>query len=536
MAELTGVPGLPPNQQPPNQGPPQQPAPNAPPGGTGPVQRGGTQQASQGQRNVRVARRIAIENLVPMAIGLVFMLLIHKLLLPVFPEAGLLGSVKAKLTVHPYIPPVCTMLLFWHLSYVLMRLILHIRPEFAVLRENPIPAGVEELTDQEITAIARNAMILEQTRGMRLLTRRIFLAIQHLGISRDTSELGDLLRRRADADRQRASTAYLWPQFLVWAIPILGFVGTVLGIGTAVTGLEATIESAEGFKGAIKAVTGNLGVAFDTTLVALVMSVIALLVQTLISQQEYRLLADVEDYLTYRLQSRIRSETEDVRVDNVLRSSLTSLQTLQERMHTEHTERTQVTMQSVMRGQETIQSTLAQLPSLIQDASQKSAQMLAQTRDELNGIGQHASLGMQEAFHQAIEIARGDLGAARRQLFENAASQAGRIIDENTDRYLKAVAPLQQHLERIAQGLEGIFRDSERLLMLQNTLNDNIASVNRTQKLDETLASLHESVALLRPALEKLSKPVPVRLTLAGLDVDDPSGTRVMKAPDAPDT
>jgi biopolymer transport protein ExbB/TolQ/vacuolar-type H+-ATPase subunit E/Vma4 len=483
---------------------------------------------------------VLIENLVPMAAGLVFMLFIHKLLIPVFPDTGLLGSIKAKLTVHPYIPPVCTMLLFWHLSYVVLRLFLHIRPEFAVVRADPIPPGVDELTEQDITTIARRAMVLEQQRGMRLLTRRIFLAIQHLGISRDTAELGDLLRRRADADRQRSSTAYLWPQFLVWAIPILGFVGTVLGIGTAVSGLEATIESAEGFKGAIKAVTGNLGVAFDTTLVALVMSIIALLVQTLISQQEYRLLADVEDYLTYRLQSRIRSETVDVRIDNVLQSSLTSLQALQERMHAEHTERTQVTMQSIMRGQQTTQQTLAQLPALIGDASQKTAQMLSDTREALHSIGQHASLGMQEAFREAIQMAKGDLAAARRQLFEGAASEAGRILDQNTERYLQAVAPLQHDLERVAGNLENIFRDSERLLMLQNTLNDNIASVNRTQKLDETLARLHESVAHLRPALEKLSKPVPVRLTLAGLDVDDGGGdahsTNIMAPRQRPDT
>jgi biopolymer transport protein ExbB/TolQ len=479
-------------------------------------------------------RRFALDNIGPVLIAVTGMVAVHKGIIPALPDAGFLGTVKAKLTVHPYIPPACTMLLFWHLSYVIMRLLVRVQPEFAVLAQNPIPAGVDQLTDDEVTAIARRAMEIETRFGATLLTRRIFLAVQHLGISRDTAELGDLLRRRADADRQRASTAYLWPQFLVWAIPILGFVGTVLGIGHAVGGLSGTIENEAGFTGALRAVTKDLGVAFDTTLVALIMSIIALLVQTLISQRESRLLADVEDYLTYRLQSRVRSDTLDVRVAGVLQSSLAELTQLQERINTDEKERAQLSMQTIMRAQQSLQETLSKMPAVIDDAATKSTAMLQEVRNSLQTVGAQATTSMQQAILGAMDAGREDLANLRAGMFEGTAKQVEHLLSQNSTRYREAVAPIEQALERVAGQLDKVIGDGQRLLTLQDAMNENLTTVSRTQNLDEALNAMRSSIEALRPVLEKLSRPVPLRLTLGGVEVEPGHENPTQRIPQAP--
>jgi chemotaxis protein MotA len=69
--------------------------------------------------------------------------------------------------------------------------------------------------------------------------------------------------------------------FYVWAIPTIGFIGTVYGIATAL----GVADSAE-----ISTITQYLGVAFDTTLLSLLLSVI-------ITRTYHDLLASKEEYL-----------------------------------------------------------------------------------------------------------------------------------------------------------------------------------------------------------------------------------------------
>lgn len=64
---------------------------------------------------------------------------------------------------------------------------------------------------------------------------------------------------------------YLINGFLLWALPSIGFVGTVIGMGFALIEADSLI-GAQDLKLAIKNLAGQLGTAFDTTLVALLLS------------------------------------------------------------------------------------------------------------------------------------------------------------------------------------------------------------------------------------------------------------------------
>jgi hypothetical protein len=99
---------------------------------------------------------------------------------------------------------------------------------------------------------------------------------------------------------RRSTESYLMPRYINWAIPILGFIGTVLGISLASDGIRMIISSAEGLSklsGDLGQAIAPLGIAFDTTLIALSLSVVLTLIQTLVQRQEERLLADLEAQL-----------------------------------------------------------------------------------------------------------------------------------------------------------------------------------------------------------------------------------------------
>ena len=88
---------------------------------------------------------------------------------------------------------------------------------------------------------------------------------------------------------QKSEEGYLIPRYIGWAIPILGFVGTVLGISLASAGIQRIIGSSEGL-GALSDSIGEaiapLGIAFDTTLIALSLSLVLTLLQTLLHRWE----------------------------------------------------------------------------------------------------------------------------------------------------------------------------------------------------------------------------------------------------------
>jgi hypothetical protein len=81
----------------------------------------------------------------------------------------------------------------------------------------------------------------------------------------------------------------------------MGFIGTVIGIGSAVGGFSTFLQRAEEIdqiKQGISGVTTGLAVAFDTTLVALALSIVAMIPLVLIERWEARILARIDAFVT----------------------------------------------------------------------------------------------------------------------------------------------------------------------------------------------------------------------------------------------
>ncbi|MEE4599976.1 MAG: MotA/TolQ/ExbB proton channel family protein, partial [Desulfobacteraceae bacterium] len=91
-------------------------------------------------------------------------------------------------------------------------------------------------------------------------------------------------------------------RYIAWAIPSVGFIGTVRGIGQALGQAHKAIE------GDIFDVTASLGVAFNSTLIALLISIVLMfLLHQLQSLQEHYVM-DTEAYCEEKLTRHLHTQ------------------------------------------------------------------------------------------------------------------------------------------------------------------------------------------------------------------------------------
>lgn len=104
-----------------------------------------------------------------------------------------------------------------------------------------------------------------------------------------TRQLADDLRELSARDADAIHDSYGFVRIVVWAIPMLGFLGTVIGITQTLGGLDFSNGTA-----AVDSLKTGLYVAFDTTALGLVLSVVAIFIQFPIERSEQRLLAEID--------------------------------------------------------------------------------------------------------------------------------------------------------------------------------------------------------------------------------------------------
>ena len=109
------------------------------------------------------------------------------------------------------------------------------------------------------------------------------------------------LERSADIDNELFElsmvSSYSFPKVLLWAIPLTGFIGTVIGMSQAVGSFDVVLSNADnvdGLKDGLVQVTGGLGTAFDTTFLALVSSVILAFPLSACEKKEDQLLSQID--------------------------------------------------------------------------------------------------------------------------------------------------------------------------------------------------------------------------------------------------
>jgi biopolymer transport protein ExbB/TolQ len=143
-----------------------------------------------------------------------------------------------------------------------------------------------------------------------LLFRRIDMALSNLGNIGEVRDVGAVLESQADSDGSSVDSSYTIIRSLIWTIPILGFIGTVVGLSQAIGSFTDVLTQTGSDAGSIKSklgpVVGGLATAFETTLVALVAAVIIQLLSTWVYKREEALLDGITDFTTENVLSRLK--------------------------------------------------------------------------------------------------------------------------------------------------------------------------------------------------------------------------------------
>jgi len=118
--------------------------------------------------------------------------------------------------------------------------------------------------------------------------------ILHFQGTDSIAQTQELFNSQIDLKYNRMETDYSMIRYLTWVIPTFGFIGTVIGISMALSFAASSDPQAATF---LSGLTEKLGVAFYTTLVALVMSVILVFLMHIIQSYEEGSLFELEEYV-----------------------------------------------------------------------------------------------------------------------------------------------------------------------------------------------------------------------------------------------
>jgi biopolymer transport protein ExbB/TolQ len=156
---------------------------------------------------------------------------------------------------------------------------------------------------EDARPLQRRVAQLSERGGPYFLAGMIRSALSRFATSRSPQEAAEMIRSQADVELGRQANSMATVHYLAWAIPALGFVGTVRGIGLALTVAPNVTE--EALPRFLDVTTKNLAVAFDTTLVALLLSLVLMFLLHSIQRDQEAVVLDSQQYCLDHLISRL---------------------------------------------------------------------------------------------------------------------------------------------------------------------------------------------------------------------------------------
>lgn len=145
-----------------------------------------------------------------------------------------------------------------------------------------------------------------------VLFNRIDLALANLHNIGQAADVAAILKIQAESDEAQIASSYGIIQGFMWGIPVLGFIGTVLGLSQAIGAFTDTLQAGgdlAAIRASLKTVTGGLSTAFETTLVALVCAFILQMIVSFMQSIESQFLDDCNDVCHKHVAGKLRLES-----------------------------------------------------------------------------------------------------------------------------------------------------------------------------------------------------------------------------------
>jgi biopolymer transport protein ExbB/TolQ len=305
----------------------------------------------------------------------------------------------------------------------------------------------------------------EKKYGSSILTHRLRLALNFVRRCGSAEELDTELRYLSDEDAAKADADYGLVRLILWAVPMLGFLGTVIGITTALDSLDLNTINESSRK-----LSEGLAVAFDTTGLAIALDVVLFFIQFVVYREENNLIGETDkqtnDELRGRFELSITSEdnSQIIAVRRMLETVITSLEQL-------------TTRQSKIWEQS------------MSVANQRFSQLTEQNAEVLKN-------SLLSALDESLSHHTQSLVQAESQLIERARETTLKFSDA-LKQNAGGLLSLQEETVRQTEALRNVIGTSTQLIKLEERLHENLAALAQVGNFEETVNSLAATIHLL---------------------------------------
>jgi hypothetical protein len=299
--------------------------------------------------------------------------------------------------------------------------------------------------------------LLQKLNGLPRRLRNTYLAQRVAGVldflcqRRSADDLDDHLRSLVDADALAMEGSYALTRFITWAIPILGFLGTVLGITQAISGIHSDDLQ-------IGSITGGLANAFNATALGLALTMVTMFVSFLVERQEQGVLDAVDRYVERELAHRFQRHAAD---------SGPFVSVVQEN--------TRVVLDATAR--------------VVQQQADVWAKSLAETERRAAGMRQEQEASLAAALEQALEKTLRTHEQRLAALEKQAAEQGSQLLGQMA-RVAEGISAAAAALAQLQEGEKG-------LAQVQGLLQQNLAALAGAGSFEQAVHTLTAAVHLL---------------------------------------
>ncbi len=438
----------------------------------------------------------------------------------------------------------CTTALFFIGAAALVIKLLGLCLQFATLDSVQLPtaaAGGETVED----AAALLAGVRQASESVQegYLVRRLREALEYIGQKGSADTLEPHLRYLEENDLARMYQDYGMVRIILSTIPILGFLGTVIGITLAIGKMNLV---GDGMEESLPAVVSGLSVAFDTTALALSLSTVLLFLKYCVERVEMVLLTAVDTNVSRQLVGRFQQfgSENDPHLASLSRMSEKLLGTVEAGMEKQNRLLHDSLSKSTRQWSEILSNTAATVDEALSGAvvegltrhaqalnegvqhhASDMEQMLLRHAELLNeGLQQHTktlSQGM-DSHRQALLVAEKELAQENRQHLAEVETAVAETMLTATNRQEKLIASSETLLKEMQVALveaagssvaqqEQLIKQGDILLQvveatgqikqLEDALNNNLNALAGAHGFRETAAALAASLQVLSARL-----------------------------------
>lgn len=189
----------------------------------------------------------------------------------------------------------CFVLMLWAMAIMGYKAV-EGRGERRMLKRELIPVteGMSILPE-DTRQFSRPVQALPEQERNYLLPKALLTALHRFRSTRNIQDVSTSVRTVCESESERLDSELSMVRYIAWAIPSIGFIGTVRGIGEALSQAHQAVE------GDISGVTESLGVAFNSTFVALLLSIVLMFLLHQLQLRQERLVMDAQNYCDERL-------------------------------------------------------------------------------------------------------------------------------------------------------------------------------------------------------------------------------------------